>query len=318
MKGDRQEKKETDPLHRFPGPAPIALAKKSQRHGKPLFPMKCPGSKCWFLPHAREFLGDWRPTTIVEPFAGSGVVGLTLLSEGYAERLVLAELDERRIAFWKRVFESDFAGFVEEWAAKALALPIEDQRQFVLDSLEDFAQNDPGMWALVYSRVSFSGKMDGGLMKKGDHGKGFKCRWRKDMIQMLRRIYELRDRIEVRHQDAMEVLEEFDRPDNYTFADPPYTASAESKGDTLYREHKLDHVALFRLMSEWKGRWQMTYDLCMETMSCGHPQDRYLILHPDSGIWKSMALKFRKVPMLTGANKKTYELVVTSRRKRAA
>ena len=295
-------------------PPTPAHAKRARRRGKPLFTMKCPGSKCWFLPDAREFLGGWRPKAIIEPFAGSAVVGLTLLSEGYADRLVLAELDERRIAFWNRVFEPDFAGFVERWGKKALGLPLDKQRQFVLDSLEDFEHNDPGMWALVYSRAAYSGKMDGGLMKKGDRGKGFLCRWRKDMVPMLKRIYELRDRIKVRHQDALEVLGEFDDPEHYAFVDPPYTASEESKGSTLYREHELDHVALFRLMSRWQGRWQMTYDLCWETLSCGHPRGRYLFLHPEAGIWKSMALKFRKVPMLTGNNEKKHELVVTSQK----
>src|SRR5208282_1440668 len=130
---------------------------KARRRGKPLFPMKSPGSKCWFLPRARQFLAGWRPKVIVEPFAGSAVVGLTLLSEGYADRLVLAELDERRIAFWQRVVEPDFASFVGDWAAKALALPLERQRRFVLDSLEEFKRTDPGMRALVYSRAGFSG-----------------------------------------------------------------------------------------------------------------------------------------------------------------
>lgn len=149
--------------------------------------------------------------------------------------------------------------------------------------------------------------------RRGDHGKGFLCRWRKDMVPMLKRIHELRDRIELRHQDGLEVLREFDSPENYAFVDPPYSAGEDSQGPTLYREHDLDHVALFGLMSEWRGRWQMTYDLCLETLSCGHPKGRYLILHPEAGIWKSLGVKFQKVQMLTGMNKKTFEVVVTSR-----
>jgi len=302
--------------HRLvPRPAPPAPAKKARRRGKSLFTMKSPGSKCWFLPHARQFLGGWRPKTIVEPFAGSAVVGLTLLSEGYAGRLVLAELDERRIAFWQRVIEPDFASFVEKWAAKALALPLEEQRRFVLASLRKFKRSDLGMWALVDSRTGRSGKLDAGMMKKGDHGKGFACRWRKDMVQILRRIYELRDRIEVRHQDAFEVLREFDSPDNYAFVDPPYSAGKSSKGKTLYRNHALNHTALFWRMSQWQGRWQMTYDLCWETIGCGRL--RYL-LHPAFEPWKSMQVRFQKALMLTGNKEKKYELVVTSRKVRTA
>lgn len=303
--------------YRFADPVEVIpqAVKTEISRGELLIPMKCPGSKCWFLPYAKEFLGGWRPKVIVEPFAGSAVVSLSLLSQGYADRLVLAELDDRRIAFWQRVFEPDFADFVGEWTTRMLALSDEEQRQFVLESLEEFKRGDPGMWALVYSRAAFSGKMDGGLMKKGDHGKGFMCRWRKDMVPMLRRIHELRDRIEVRHQDGLEVLREFDSPANYCFSDPPYSASESSKGGTLYQHYLLEHTSLFWLMSQWQGPWQMTYDLCWETLGCGRM--RYLT-HPEVEPWKSMQVKFQKVLMLSGANKKKFELVVTSRKERAA
>jgi len=43
----------------------------------PLFIVKTGGCKSWFVPLSLDFLGGspW-PKTIVEPFAGSGVVGL--------------------------------------------------------------------------------------------------------------------------------------------------------------------------------------------------------------------------------------------------
>jgi DNA adenine methylase len=303
------------PFHRFADPVDVLpdLRRSPFSRGRLVFPMKCPGSKCWFLPYAKEFLRDSRPKTVVEPFAGSGVVGLTLLSEGRAENLVLAEIDERRLAFWKRVFEPDFADHVDGWAQKALALPIAQQREFVLSSLAQFERQDLGMWALVYSRVSHSGKMDGGLMKNGDHGKGLMCRWRKDMVSMLHRVYELKDRVEVRNQDGLEVLREFDSADNYAFVDPPYSAGEDSQGPALYRNYGLHHPSLFSLMSEWRGRWQMTYDICWETLGAG---EKRMLLHPDVEPWKHFRL--RKVLMTTGNNEKKYELVVTGRRGKPA
>ena len=55
--------------------------------------LRCPGSKGWFVPYAERFVRKQRPKTIVEPFAGSAVVGLTLLDHGYGRRFVLAEKD---------------------------------------------------------------------------------------------------------------------------------------------------------------------------------------------------------------------------------
>ena len=55
--------------------------------------LRSPGSKGWFVPYAERFCRKERPKTIVEPFAGSAVVCLTLLDRGYGQRLILAEKD---------------------------------------------------------------------------------------------------------------------------------------------------------------------------------------------------------------------------------
>jgi hypothetical protein len=77
----------------------------------PLFILKTGGSKGWFVPHALNFLGGppW-PKTIVEPFAGSAIVGLTLLNERYGQRLVLAEKDKDYLVFWRAALsDSNFS-----------------------------------------------------------------------------------------------------------------------------------------------------------------------------------------------------------------
>src|SRR5271157_5743397 len=50
---------------------------------KTFYILKSPGSKCWLFPNPQKFLGELRPKTIVEPYAGSAVVSLTLLNHGY-------------------------------------------------------------------------------------------------------------------------------------------------------------------------------------------------------------------------------------------
>ena len=48
------------------------------------FPHRVPGSKGWFVPHAERFVFGRKLQTVVEPFGGTAVVGLTLLDHGLA------------------------------------------------------------------------------------------------------------------------------------------------------------------------------------------------------------------------------------------
>src|SRR5579864_7450651 len=50
-----------------------------------------PGRKQWFVQDAADFFRAHPCQTLLEPFAGSGVVGLSLLYAGIIERLVLVE-----------------------------------------------------------------------------------------------------------------------------------------------------------------------------------------------------------------------------------
>src|SRR5579863_9795653 len=50
-----------------------------------------PGAKQLFIQHAARFFRAYPCQTLLEPFAGSGVVGFSLLYAGIIERLVLVE-----------------------------------------------------------------------------------------------------------------------------------------------------------------------------------------------------------------------------------
>ena len=129
-----------------------------------LYILRSAGSKCWFLPHIRSFLGDWTPQTVVEPFAGSGVAGLTLLDEGYAKRLVLAEKDPTLREFWQAgLNDPTFSRRVGAWTEQALSLPLAAQRDFTLDSIAKFERSDKAFWILLMSRTTFNAVLKGGF-----------------------------------------------------------------------------------------------------------------------------------------------------------
>jgi hypothetical protein len=90
----------------------------------PLFIIKTAGTKSWFVPRALNYLsGPPWPKTIVEPFGGSGIVGLSLLNEGCGERLVLAEKDKDYLAFWRAALgDPNFSYRVSKWTECVLGL----------------------------------------------------------------------------------------------------------------------------------------------------------------------------------------------------
>jgi len=226
----------------------------------PLFILKSAGSKSWFVPHALQFLGGPpSPKTVVEPFAGSAVVGLSLLNEGCAERLVIAEKDKDCLAYWNAALgDPNFSYRVAKWTARVFSLAPEEREQFVEESLRQIKSNDPGFWILLQSRVGFNGKKRGGHMKEKGRD-GIRSRWPLTLDASLDLLYSLRKKITVMH-DAFDALAACDCEDSYAFVDPPYSTTENCPGHDLYDEAVIDHDRLHRVLADWKGRWQLTYN----------------------------------------------------------
>jgi site-specific DNA-adenine methylase len=120
-------------------------------------------------------------------------------------------------------------------------------------------------------------------------------RWSRNfVVQNIRRVYAMRDRIEVIEGDGLTAMRSYaDDPSVGCFADPPYVADATGKGHYFYRHHKLNHQKLFSSLAGWRGPWVLTED--------------------DSQIVRRLALcyRFSSRQALTGAeNKKANELVL--------
>src|SRR5690348_9325618 len=79
-------------------------------------PFRYPGGKTWLVPTVRRWLRTLprTPAVLVEPFAGGGIISLTAVFEGLAERAHLVELDPDVASVWKVVLSELSA----EWLAK--------------------------------------------------------------------------------------------------------------------------------------------------------------------------------------------------------
>src|SRR5882672_7120616 len=80
-------------------------------------PFRYPGGKTWFVPYLRDWLHNKSklPTRFIEPFAGGGIVSLTVAFERLAKHVVFAELDAGVAAVWRVVLNGQ-----AEWLAKEI------------------------------------------------------------------------------------------------------------------------------------------------------------------------------------------------------
>jgi DNA adenine methylase len=264
---------------------------------RPFHVLRYPGGKCWLSPDISfltfvfgryinlTYLDGIRdrihlkPTFLIEPFAGGGVVGLSLLDKNLIKRLVLVEKDPRVAAFWRAaLYDSDFADRVEKFRCT---------RKNV-ESVCGNPERDLAFWTLVKNRCSVGGNLNGGLMKK------VCCRWNgKAHADALRRIRSLSPRVEFLERDGVEALREHaNNPNAAAFVDPPYVVA----GRGLYQHWKVDHAAIFDVLARWKGLWIMTYDSA--------PEIKRLL--------KKHRFVYREAPMRTNKGKLKKELIMRS------
>ena len=81
-------------------------------------PFRYPGGKTWLVPRVRSWLASLpvRPKTFIEPFAGGGIVSLTVAFEQLADHIIMVELDPQVAAVWRTIIDGNAA-----WLANAVA-----------------------------------------------------------------------------------------------------------------------------------------------------------------------------------------------------
>lgn len=228
-------------------------------------PFRYPGGKTWLIPRVRQWLRsfDRKPTVLVEPFTGGGIVGLTAAFENLAEHVVLVELDQQVAAVWQAILGGD-----AEWLAKRI-LDFEMTHDNARDAL---AATTGGTREQAFRTILKNRTFHGGILapgatfiKHGENGKGLKSRWYAETLATrIRAIGELRDRFTFVHGDGMEVMREHGRKKRAAFfIDPPYTAggtNGKRAGTRLYVHHELDHERLFATAETVAGDVLLTYD----------------------------------------------------------
>ncbi len=225
-------------------------------------PFRYPGGKTWLVPRVREWLTSRtnRPTEFIEPFAGGGIVSLTVAFEQLAERVTMVELDENVAAVWSTILGGD-AGWL---ADQIIGFELSDNAVETTLSKPPSSRQERAFQTIIRNRINRGGILapGAGKVKHGENGKGLTSRWYpKTLKKRILDIAEMAERITFKHGDGMEIIEQYagDRSAVF-FIDPPYTASGKRAGTRLYTHNQLDHEALFELSARVAGDFLMTYD----------------------------------------------------------
>ena len=259
-------------------------------------PFRYPGGKTWLIPYIRRWFHHLavKPSLLVEPFAGGGIVSLSAAFENLADHVLMVELDEQVASVWQVILSNE-----AEWLANRI-LGFELTKEAVVRELSKSANslNEAAFQTILRNRTNHGGIMapGSGSIQNGGNGKGIGSRWYPTTLsKRIRDIGKVKDKIEFVQGDGLTVIGEHAASDNAVFfIDPPYTAAGKKAGTRLYTHNAIDHKALFTLVSALRGDFLMTYDNAEEVQAMA-------VRH---------GLDFEAVPMKNTHNTKMTELLV--------
>ncbi len=247
------------------------------------------------IPHIREWLSVVRPDVLIEPFAGGGIVSLTAIMEGLADRVVMAEVDHDVAAFWHAALDH-----TNELIERVHSFQPTRENIQVLERAAPQTVAEHGFRTLVLNRTRRGGILAAGaaLTKNGENGAGVSSRWYPEtLVARLRAIGVYASRIAFTEGDGMQLIEETLKSEQRAsvFADPPYTVGGKRAGARLYNHNDIDHAELFRKLAGHKADFLMTYDCAPEVQEL-------------TAQWQFSAVQ---VEMKNGHNNHMTELIIT-------
>ena len=255
-------------------------------------PFRYPGGKTWLIPVVRKWLKQSNDSkTLLEPFAGGGIVSLTAAFEKLADNIIMVELDKEVAAVWEVIINGD-----HNWLAnKIYSFDLTPENANSILQKKDKTIKEQAFSTILKNRIFHGGIITkgSGLIKNGENGKGIKSRWYpKTLRDRIIAVGHVKSKMKFVTGDAFEELEKIMNEKNtYSFIDPPYTVA----GKRLYTHFEIDHDSLFALTAQLKGKFMLTYDDTEESRTLA---DRY-------------NLEFRTIPMKTTHHIQKNEIIIS-------
>ena len=255
-------------------------------------PFRYPGGKTWLIPVVRNWLKQSNGNkTLIEPFAGGGIVSLTAAFENLADMVIMVELDQEVAAVWEVIINGD-----HNWLAdKIFSFDLTPENANSILQKKDKTIKEQAFSTILKNRIFHGGIITkgSGMIKNGENGKGIRSRWYpKTLRDRISAVGHVKSKMKFIMGDAFTELDKVKNdPDAYTFIDPPYTVA----GKRLYTHFEIDHDALFALTAQQKGKFMLTYD---DTEEIRCLADKY-------------NLNYRTIPMKTTHHLQKNEIIIS-------
>ena len=229
-------------------------------------PLRYPGGKAKLYKYVSGLMAKnfTEKPVYCEPFAGGFGLGISLLLNGDASRVIINDFDFCIFAFWKCVTDKTLCErlinkirttdiTIEEW---------KKQREIYRD-YKKYSVFQVGFATFFLNRCNRSGILManpiGGINQTGNYA--IDCRFNKEnLIKLIEQIHAESDRIDVYNIDAVDLIDKVDTSqENVLFnIDPPYI----NAGPLLYKNtfSKKDHSRLADRVKRLNKKWIMTYD----------------------------------------------------------
>jgi DNA adenine methylase len=223
-------------------------------------PFRYPGGKTWLIPVLRRWLEakTRHPSVFVEPFAGGATASLLAVNEGYCKAAYFAELDPEVASVWNCTLSDkgpELASLVERFAMNQRRV-----RELFCRCRTDQSLLTRALAVLVHNRIQRGGILapGAGRLKAGEDGRGLTSRWYpKTLANRLMAIHNSRSSYHFIEGDGFALLNRHSNASAVlAFVDPPYFLAAHR----LYSCWKIDHQALFSLLSKFQGDFLLAYD----------------------------------------------------------
>jgi len=260
-----------------------------------LSPFRYPGGKTWFIPQIYKWMRSlhFTPKVFIEPFAGGGIVSLTMANENLADHIIMVEIDDDIAAVWKTIFYGD-----ADWLINRILsfdMIIENVNEIL--SSDYFSNEEKAFRTIIKNRTFHGGILakGSGLIKYGENGKGINSRWYpKTLAKRINHIMNFRNKITFIQADGMEIIKNNLNTNNIFFFDPPYSAGGKKAGSRLYNHHELNHELLFSFCNSLTY-FLMTYDISNEIEILAKGYD----------------FEIKKIPMKNTHNTKMKEYIIS-------
>lgn len=235
----------------------------SRRYGT-LSPLRYPGGKAALAGFFGDILSalEIKRARYIEPYAGGVGAGIALLREDIVEELVVNDIDPAVHAFWKSAV-TDNENLVEMVESVPLTIDEWRKQRDIYRSRDERDLLRLGFAFFFLNRTNRSGILNAGVIggQRQDGKYKIDARFnRATLVQRLRAIGDLANRITVSDLDGRTVIQRYAHDDRaFMYIDPPYVQA----GSQLYLNafDGRDHTALAAIINTVdKAHWVVTYD----------------------------------------------------------